>query len=160
MAACVEKKITLSGATHRFSCELLRLDGGFGVLRYVIERPYDVSGTQLFPGDVTYALYWTDRPYTLYVWRFGGSKAAYYFNIADSVSLRPEEFSWRDLAVDVLIDADGNVRVLDENEVPDDTPLPLRSCIEAAKANILAEHERIIREANAILAPFLGGDRR
>jgi hypothetical protein len=104
MSLCIETKRTLSGETKTYRCELLHFGSGFGVLRYVIDREYDVYGVELAPGDKTIALYWEDRPYTLYIWRRRTAKTpVYYFNIADRISLTPQEFIWRDLVVDILI---------------------------------------------------------
>ncbi len=68
MHACLEKKLTLAGKIETYSCDLVSLRNGIGILRYVIDREYDVAGFRLAPGDVTLAVYWENRPYTLYVW--------------------------------------------------------------------------------------------
>lgn len=143
---CIEKKTLLSGAVQTYSCELLHYESSFGILRYIIDREYDVHGVQLSPGDETIALYWKDRPYTLYVWRRQMAQdRAYYFNIADRISLTPREFIWRDLAVDILIDHAG-AHVLDENELPADLDADLGRYINEAKAHILIHYEDIIQE--------------
>jgi len=152
MMPCREIKHTLVGDAKTYSCELLQYEPGFGMLQYVIDREYDIRGHTLQPGDVTLALYWEDRPYTLYVWdpRSKGGRL-FYFNIADSISLRPEEFVWRDLAIDVLIDATGRIDILDEHELPPDLPQELRLYIEAAVDLVIAQHRKIIREANELI---------
>lgn len=149
MTTCLEIKHTLFGDSKTYSCELLQYEPGFGMLRYVVDREHDISGHRLLPGDVTHALYWEDRPYTLYVWdpRSKGGRLSY-FNIADSVSLQPEEFVWRDLAIDVLIDAAGRIDILDERELPPDLPQELRVYIGAAVDLVVGQHQKIIREAN------------
>jgi predicted RNA-binding protein associated with RNAse of E/G family len=121
------------------------------VLKYVIDQEYDVHGIKLHPGDVTHALYWSDRPYTLYIWRLS-KRSVYYFNIADSIALTPAEFVWRDLAVDILIDVDRKVHVLDEHELPDNLSPELLRYIQRAKNAIMREHPAIIQEAEAILS--------
>jgi len=91
------------------------------VLKYIIRRNNDIDGLKLSPGDITYGFYWTDRPYTLYVWIVNqGKDRAYYFNIADRILLQPAEFIWRDLAIGILIDPDLLVHMLDEDELPAD----------------------------------------
>jgi hypothetical protein len=153
-----EKKILLTGEVLTFPCELLYLDDRMGVLRYVIDRPYDISGIKLFPGDITIALYWIDRPYTLYIWIWRlnqGKDTVYYFNIADRISLQPKEFIWRDLVVDVLVDAQKNVHVLDENELPHNLDVDLSHYIQSAKTLILREYHEIIREADAAIKKLL-----
>lgn len=152
MARCREIKHTLSGDTQTYSCELLHYEPGFGMLRYVIDREYDIRGHRLLPGDVTHALYWEDRPYTLYVWHLrSGSGRLFYFNIADRVALRPEEFVWRDLTIDVLVDAYGRIDILDEHELPPDLPEELRVYIRTAVDLVVTRHQEIIREANEMI---------
>ena len=152
MPHCLEKKLTLSGEVQTFSCELVHLEPGFGMLRYVIDREYHINGIRLLPGDVTCALYWTDRPYTLYVWRLGRERRPlYYFNIADSVLLSPAEFAWRDLAVDILIDTQGTAHVLDEHELPEDLDKALARYIKHATEHVLGDYRNIVREADALI---------
>ena len=156
MPLCTEKKILFSGEVLTFPCELVHLDNGMGVLKYVIDRSYDISGIKLLPGDITIALYWIDRPYTLYIWRLNqGKDTAYYFNIADRISLQPQEFIWRDLVVDVLVDTQKKVHVLDENELPVNLIPELAHYIQSAKSLILREHHEIIREADAAIKKLL-----
>jgi len=149
---CTEKKILLSGEIHNYSCELIHYSTDFGILKYIIKRNYDLRGVKLVPGDITYSLYWTSRPYTLYIWQLtGGKNVAYYFNIADSVLLRPTEFTWRDLVIDILIDSEKRIHILDEEELPADPGEQLSCYIESAKALIIRDHNDIINEATAAL---------
>jgi hypothetical protein len=152
MSICIEKKLTLSGKVYLFECELLLLDSGLGVLKYVIDREYTVDGIKLQPGDITHALYWSDRPYTLYIWHLTRDRVVHYFNIADRISLQPREFLWRDLAVDIVIDDGRNVRVLDEDELPDNLDPELSRYIQNAKATIMREYTSIIQETNVIVS--------
>lgn len=152
MSICIEKKQTLSGEIQTYSCELVRLDDNFGVLKYVIDREYTVADVQLAPGDVTIALYWTDRPYTLYTWNPSGNDAiVYYFNIADRVVLSQGEFSWRDLAVDILIDGSGEKHILDEDEIPPRLEAGLREYIEQARDTVLSSSQAIIKSIEPLV---------
>lgn len=151
MASCREIKLTLSGKTHVYDCELVRYAGTSGILNYVIDRYYEFAGITLKPGDITRAFYWSDRPYTLYVWQLQERGSIYYFNVADRISLTPEEFIWRDLAVDILIDADLHVQILDEHELPSDLPIELSHYIESAKKDILRRYKQIIAEVQPLL---------
>ena len=151
MRLCIEKKTLLSGEVHAYSCELLHYESGSGILRYVIDREYDIHGVKLSPGDETIALYWEGRPYTLYVWRGRAVQdTAYYFNIADRISLTPREFIWRDLAVDILVDGRG-VHVLDEHELPAALDADLGRYINEAKAHILVHCRDIIQETSGLI---------
>lgn len=153
MKNCLEKKLTLSGGVQTFPCQLVRLDEGFGVLRHVLDREFFVGNMKLLPGDVTCALYWEDRPYTLYTWRLTRSgRTLYYFNIADQVFLQSDEFLWRDLIVDIFIDLRGRVHVLDEDDLPAGLDSGLTRFIESAKAHILDHYPDVIREVSDVLA--------
>ncbi len=157
MSICLEKKFTLSGAVQTYACDLVSLADGVGVLRYVIDREYDIKGVKLLPGDVTCALYWTDRPYTVYIWDLKREKSiVHYFNIADSVSLQPGEFIWRDLVIDIMIDGRGAAHVLDEHEIPADLSADLRHYIDETRTHILGNYPAIIREAAALRAACAG----
>jgi hypothetical protein len=154
MTPCLETKLTLSGETKTYHCELLHYESGFGMLRYIIDREYDVYGVKLAPGDETVALYWENRPYTLYIWRRQPAQyTVYYFNIADRISLTPQEFIWRDLVVDVLVDYAG-VHVLDEHELPADLDARLGLSIQKTRELLVKGHRSIISEANACILRY------
>jgi hypothetical protein len=156
MPICIEKKLTLAGIEKLFECELIHVNKNFGVLKYVIHRNNDIDGLKLSPGDITYGLYWTDRPYTLYVWIVNqGKDRAYYFNIADRVSLQPSEFIWRDLAIDILIDPDLRVHLLDEHEVPADIDPSLGNYIHSTKDLVLGQYKEIMAEADSLLETLI-----
>ena len=110
------------------------------------------SITSILPGDLTCAVFWSDRPYTLYTWSLPRrARTLYYFNIGDSIALTPREFVWRDLVVDILIDGDGTPRVLDEHDIPTDIDASLRRNIRSAKEHILRKYRQIVAEADALL---------
>jgi predicted RNA-binding protein associated with RNAse of E/G family len=152
MAACIEKKLTLSGKTYLFPCELVQITPRRGVLRYVIDREYTVAGIRLFPGYQTDALYWTDRPYTLYLWHTRSHGRVYYFNIADSVAISPEMFVWRDLVVDILVTGQSSPQILDEDELPSDLAPGLGAYIRSATDLILQTYRTIIEETDGIIS--------
>jgi protein associated with RNAse G/E len=156
MQICIEKKMTLSGKEKLFECELVHVNNNFGVLKYIIQRNNDIDGLKLSPGDITYGLFWTDRPYTLYVWIVNqGRDRAYYFNISDRVVLSPSEFAWRDLTIDILIDPDLRVHMLDEHELPVDLDRDLSTYIQTTKDFVLRNYSNIMQEADAAIAQIL-----
>jgi hypothetical protein len=153
---CIEKKLTLSGKEKLFECELLHLNRNFGVLKYVISGHNNISGVKISPGDITYGLYWTDRPYTLYLWIVNqGRDRAYYFNVADRVALSPAEFAWRDLTIDIMVDPGLCVHTLDEEELPADLDRALSDYIQSTKLFILRQHREIMQEADSAIAKIL-----
>ena len=153
MPPCIETKILLSGEIQRYECDLIYLDDRFGILKYTVDREYHIDTVTLYPGDVTYAVYWADRPYTLYTWRLDRREGAlYYFNIADRISIMPKEFTWRDLVVDILVDGARDVHVLDEDELPLTLSPGLLRYIESAKVRILNIYEKVVFEAETLLS--------
>lgn len=153
MKICKERKRYVSGAEVVFECELVALEDRFGILKYVIDRHWTVQGLKLGPGTITYAFYWMDRLYNLYWWLDeNGKTIGYYFNVADSLSLSAREFIWRDLIVDVLVFPNGQVQVVDEDEVPDAADEGLKSHIESGKRQVLQNYRAVIEEVNRILS--------
>jgi hypothetical protein len=158
---CLEIKRRLDGSEQRFACELVALEPLLGVLRYVIDRHWSVAGVRLSPGCVTYAVYWTDRPYNVYWWVDArGRSLAFYFNVADSVVLGGDAFRWRDLCLDVLVQDDGSARVLDEAELPPDLPPPLTGYIRRARDAILAAPAALAAEARSVVEAAIRRSRR
>ena len=148
----------LSGGEAVFECELIGLEAGCGILRYVINKPARVDSVSLEPGSVTYAFYWQDRPFNLYWWREPDQRTiAYYFNLADSVKLSRREFLWRDLVVDILILPDGRLFVLDRDELPSGLDSHLRAYIESAQTLVVDSHASLVAEAERVLAEFSSG---
>lgn len=152
---CCEKKHLLNGKVILYDCELITVSKEFGILKYFVDREYKVGSIVLQPGIVTYGFYWTDRPYTLYKWfDKKGEVVGNYFNIADSILLTPQEFSWRDLVVDILVLPSGGVEVLDEDEIPHSLDEGLNKYIESSKQMILQHYQEIIPETTLIIKQF------
>jgi uncharacterized protein len=149
---CLEIKRKLDGTEQRFACELVALQPPVAVLRYLVDREWRVSDIRLSPGCVTYAVYWTDRPYNVYWWVDAqGESLGYYFNVADSVRLTAELVQWRDLSLDVLVHNDGTAEVLDEHELPPDLDDRLRRYIVKAKNEVLGGGTALTAEIRAIV---------
>lgn len=154
---CREVKRSLSGVELTYNCELVALSGRFGILKYELDREWRVGSLNLQPGMFSYGLYWVDRPYTLYLWFDNGREPlAHYFNLADSVTLSPQQFVWRDLVVDILVWPTGEIEVLDESELPTSVDDQLMDYIESSKALVLENYEAIIQEAKEMLAEYVG----
>lgn len=153
MLSCIENKKFYEGIEINYKCELLFLSEGFGVLRYKLTDTSKIDDLILLEGTITYAFYWESRPYVLYKWYSKDRRIlANYFNIADSVKLEKNIFSWRDLIVDVLVLPSGKLEILDENEIPSEMEGSLREYIKTAKLNLLHKSEFIIKETDKILS--------
>jgi predicted RNA-binding protein associated with RNAse of E/G family len=152
MRSCIEKKQLLSGAESTYKCELVALHNDFGILKYLLDRQQQVGNLVLQPGTVSYGFYWPGKPYVLYKWlNEDGNVMGDYLNVADSVILSVQEFSWRDLIVDVLILPTKQAEILDEDEVPESLDQELKGYIESVKQFLLQNYRGIISEASGML---------
>lgn len=156
MKSCKEKKRLLSGTEVTYDCELVALCDRLGILKYSIDQQWQVGSLILQPGTVTYGFYWPDRSYVLYKWlNKNGDALGDYFNIADSVTLSVQEFSWRDLVVDILVLPTGQIEVLDEDEMPESLDDELRDYIESVKQMLLRNYRAVIVETTNILNRYV-----
>jgi uncharacterized protein len=156
LPAVIEIKRTLAGAEKRFECRLLAGGASHVVLLWISPSDMNVQDVALPAGTVTFAHYWTDRPYNVYHWHDrAGKTLGYYFNIADETRIQaglpgqPGIVSWRDLVVDVLVRPGVAPEVLDRDELPAHLPEPLRATIEASVATLVGDSERVLREIDA-----------
>ena len=106
---CREVKYHYSGKVSEAECGRVHLEEGMAVLKYYFCSKGKVEELHLGPPMYTYAFYWEDRPYNLYLWyRADGRLDAAYFNVVDSVKLSSGQVEYRDLIVDVLQYPDGS----------------------------------------------------
>ena len=146
----IEIKRTLDGAERTFRCTLMGLGPRWAALRYVIPAPATVGTLTLPAGSETIAHYWVDRPYTAYHWiDAAGQTLGVYLNAATDIEIGPGAVRWRDLALDVLVRADGRIEVLDEDEARQ-APEWARSLIEAARTQIVPGATQIASEVAAL----------
>lgn len=151
MSLFTEVKRRLDGSVAKFECTLVHREAGHVVLRYDITgQGGEVAGVRLPGGTITYAYYWTDRPYNVYHWLLpDGTTAGYYFNLADQTEIGEKRVAWLDLTVDILITPDGRCQVLDEDELPADLGPALRERLARAKAEILENREWLVEEIDS-----------
>lgn len=152
MKQCFEVKKLYDGSERKFSCQLLFLKNGFGILKYIMEKDYQLEDIFLTKGTISLGFFWENRNYNIYQWFNGNDLLATYFNISEATTLSEDFFTWKDLILDILITSQGGIHVLDENELNIITnPLVLKK-IEITKQEILRNYQNIINEINAIAA--------
>ncbi len=150
---CREVKYHYSGKVSEADCGLVHLSAGMAVLKYYFLDDWQVEGLALGPPMYTYAFYWEDRPYNLYLWyRADGRLDAAYFNVVDSVQMSRGQVEYRDLIVDVLLYPDGTQTVLDRHELTEDIPAGLIEYIEAGQKDIEVDGPEIVLRARMFLA--------
>ncbi len=153
MKTCIELKRKLIGKNQTYECKLIDLQPDYGLLKYILPCSYQVDNLFLPPNSLTYAFYWPARPYTLYRWYWPdkGGPLGNYFNIADQVELSPPVFSWRDLMVDILITPQDQIKVLDEEELPEAISPEMREYIKNAKSLIINNYNNILNNTDEIM---------
>lgn len=145
-----EIKRTVDGAEHVFRCSLVRRSDDWVALRYVSKAAHMVGSLRLPPGTETIAYYWTGRPYTAYHWLDPeGRTLGVYLNAASSVEITRDAVRWQDLALDVLVTAQGGVEVLDEDQARD-APAWAQPAIARARELLLRRGAAIAAEVAAL----------
>ncbi len=151
MKQITEIKQLYSGQQKTYPCRLIQLDNGFGIVQHILEQDYKLDKLTLNRGMASLGFFWEKRPYNVYQWYHKKSLIGSYFNISDQTRLTVEQFSWRDLYLDILIYPDYTYKVLDRHEVAQIKEKDLLSYIQKAEHNILTDYPRIIDEINVII---------
>jgi hypothetical protein len=113
-----EIKVHKNKETQRFRCRVLRREADYLVLSYHADKPGRIKDIVLPAGSTTIAHYWTGRGYVL--WRMYGPGSALIgtlFHICSDVTITETVVQYLDLIVDIWIPAQGEPRVLDEDEL-------------------------------------------
>jgi predicted RNA-binding protein associated with RNAse of E/G family len=161
----LEIKTSLDGRVQEYDCAVAARADDHVVIRYRMVSDHNLHGVPLYAGELTFGYFWFDRPYNLYHWvRRDGSTAAWYFNVGSVTDFDGAVLRWRDDAIDILATPDGLVRVIDEDEVPDDLDTVTRDAIFGARDRVFAELRTLTRDADvqtayhfALVAPDIYG---
>ena len=105
---------------QEFLCDLLHQEKEYLVLRYVSSQSVRINGIHIREGTITIAHYWKKRNYVL--WKFKDPEdglRGYLFHICNSIEIGKNYVEYEDLELDIWCDPDGNVTVLDQDEVND-----------------------------------------
>ncbi len=154
-----ERKRKLDGRTLVYPCVGLHGARRRALLQHRLQREVALAGdtVRLLPGTVTYAIYWTDRPYNVYHFVGpDGAVLATYCNVAAETAVDVQGVSWLDLEVDVLILPGLGPRVLDWEEVPADLSAGYRDAIATALADLLPGADALVEEVEAAIVPYRG----
>ena len=148
MRPIIERKTRFDGTVQEFACGVLDLEPGKrAVLRYEFDRDWTVHGIALPTGGFTVGHFWHDRPYNCYHWLDRQARTlGHYFNVGLTDTIAPELVAWRDLIVDVIVRPDGQIDVLDEDELPADLPSEHRKTIAQALEQIMTNPKRLVKE--------------
>jgi hypothetical protein len=114
----LEMKRHLNKADESYLCDVFKRGSDYVVLKYVNERPGRVGGIICDVGSTTYAYYKPGRGYVL--WKICGPDGrlkCHLFHVCRNLEVREDRVEYLDLLLDLLIDADGQLTVLDWEEV-------------------------------------------
>ncbi|HEX5416931.1 MAG TPA: DUF402 domain-containing protein [Chloroflexota bacterium] len=160
----VEIKHTLDGRRLTFPCAVCCLQPpSRAVLYYVSEQgwTHHTPEIRVPPGSLTFAYYWSDRPYNVYHWVHpDGTTVGFYFNIAGKTVIHPGTVEWEDLAVDYWLDPDGRGVFLDEADLPSDLAPSVVEAIQAVKADLTANAPTVARDLERATSRWLHSTRR
>ena len=136
------KSSLLDKPGQAFECELVAVEptvgGASAIILYRMPRATTIFGIDMPEGSFTLGYFWQDRPYNVYHWLGPDERTlAYYANVADRTAISTTEIAWRDLVLDVLVRPNGEVEVLDEDELPDDLPTAVAQRIGNARSSLL-----------------------
>ncbi|WP_010632024.1 DUF402 domain-containing protein [Sporolactobacillus vineae] len=120
----IERKIRYDGTTADFECRVVRMEKEAAVLSYVMPETVSVgsasAGMNIPAGSVTFAYYWAERPYNVYIWRNRqGTWLGAYFNIVRNTRITSTMISYEDLIVDLILTPAGLTLICDEEELPE-----------------------------------------
>ncbi len=115
-----EVKRHLDGRVERHSLRLVLRRPHLVVAFYEFARGLRTDGFTFARGSYTYGFFWKRRPYVMYrMLDPQGQLVANRFDVVEDVHLGEREVSYRDLLLDIWIDALGVVQIADEDDVAD-----------------------------------------
>ncbi len=115
-----EVKRHLDGRVERHSLHLVLRRPHLVIAFYEFARGLQTDGFTFPRGSFSYGFFWKRRPYVMYrMLDPQGQLVANRFDVVEDVHLGEREVSYRDLLLDIWIDASGVVQVADEDDVAD-----------------------------------------
>ena len=116
----LEIKRHLNKPDESYLCDLLKRDSDWIIVKYVSERPGRVGSVTFDAGSTTFAYYRTGMGYV--IWKMLTPECrleGFLFHICQDLHVGKDKIKYLDLLLDVWIDADGQITILDRDEVED-----------------------------------------
>ncbi|MGV2912208.1 DUF402 domain-containing protein [Bacillus safensis] len=150
----IERKIKYDQKVVEHTCQLLDAKEQQAVLFHKIEEPFTMragEGAQTIPkGSYTTAYYWKDRPYNIYFWRDDqGKELGSYLNMVGDTQFNGQLVMFEDLIIDLLVLPNGDVFVLDEDELPESLADFEHGTVRRALESVTASLESILDQVRA-----------
>ena len=114
----LELKRHLNKPEESYLCDLLTRGSDYIIVKYVSDRSGQVGSVNFRAGSTTYAYYQSGMGYV--IWKMfnpGNRLEGHLFHICRDIHLEEDKVKYLDLLLDVWIDAEGQITVLDRNEV-------------------------------------------
>ena len=140
----LEIKRHLNKPDESYLCDLLARGNDYVILKYVSPQPGRVGSVTFEAGSTTFAYYKTGRGYV--VWKMlnpGKMLEGHLFHICKDQQVQDTRVEYLDLLLDVWIDSEGQLTILDRDE--------LENCAQKGKIGDkelrwIAHQELIIKE--------------
>jgi hypothetical protein len=149
-----ETKIHLDGRREPFACDALILRPDLAIVNFIWnrEKPLQDGPIYLPAGEIhTRAHFWRDRNFLMYkITLADGTLLGHRFDVCEKVQIS-KEITWVDLLLDLWVEPNGQIYVLDEDEVRDFQSRGLLAknhlqIIEDTKEHLLKNYSQIIDE--------------
>ena len=114
----LELKKHLNKPDESYLCDLLKRGNDYIIIKYVNEQPGSVGSVTFDTGSTTYAYYRNGMGYV--IWKMENPHhvlEGYLFHICRDLRVREDKVEYQDLLLDVWIDATGQIKILDRDEV-------------------------------------------
>ncbi|WP_066185555.1 MULTISPECIES: DUF402 domain-containing protein [Gracilibacillus] len=121
----IERKIRYDNSVVEYPCREIRIYAGKkAVLYHKIESPFTMqvnhSILRIPKGSYTFAFYWSDKSYNVYVFRDSDDQLlGLYINIVQQTKITHRVVTFEDLIIDIVKTPSGEYAVLDEEELPE-----------------------------------------
>jgi len=114
----LELKRHLNKPEESYLCDLLTRGSDYIIIKYVSNRSGRVGAVNFKAGSTTYAYYKSGMGYV--IWKMfnpGNRLEGYLFHICQDIHLEEDKIKYLDLLLDIWIDAEGQITILDRDEV-------------------------------------------
>ncbi len=158
----IENKRHINKPTERYECDLISMDSGRAVLRYVSDRTFESKrlGITFPPGCITLALYEEGKSRVFWgIYSPDAELLGYFVHICRDVAISDDEVDYLDLLLDIWFYPDGRHIILDEDEVAecredgrltDEDLIYIQSAKESALVNFTADTQALEAFTHAI----------
>ncbi|MGD8262737.1 MAG: DUF402 domain-containing protein [Desulfobacterales bacterium] len=149
----LEIKRHLNKPDESYVCDLLKRGNDYIILTYVSDRSGQVGSVTIDAGSTTYAYYRNGMGYV--VWKMvtpGRTLNGYLFHICRDLRVGEDKVEYLDLLLDVWIDAEGQLKILDRDEVEE---CAVKGVIGRSELHWIAQQEQeIVKNWRQIISDF------